>query len=88
MLFWLQISVAAAAPRVINTLSERTCPRNTRLVDVWTDFRQRERDFEQMSVDGSGVGFYEEAASNETRGRMIGQPCRGLRAVACASNRL
>lgn len=41
-------------------------------MDVWEYFAQREREFDEMSVDGRDVGFYEEAGSDGRRGRVIG----------------
>lgn len=41
-------------------------------MDVWEYFAQREREFAEMSVDGSGVGFYEEEGSDGQAGRMVG----------------
>jgi len=41
-------------------------------VDVWTYFAQREREFEEMSVDGRDVVFAEEIGSGSRIGRMVG----------------
>lgn len=41
-------------------------------MDVWEYFGQRERDFDDMSLDGRNVQFFAENDSRDQRGHMLG----------------
>jgi hypothetical protein len=47
--------------------------RDTRRVDVWEYFRQRERECNEMSVDGRRLECFEEEGSHGQRGRLLGE---------------